>query len=52
LLEDAIDTGTLSEEQAEDVSLADVIVHGRRRSDGTEVLLAVEVSLGGGPQDV
>jgi len=52
LLEDAIDTGTLSEEQAEDVSLADVIVHGRRRSDGAEAFLVVEVSWGVGLQDV
>ena len=44
LLEDAIDRGALSEDQAEDVSLADVIVRGRRRSDGAEVFLVVEVS--------
>jgi len=52
LLEDAIDRGALSEDQAEDVSLADVIVRGRRRSDGAEVFLVVEVSWGVGPQDV
>ena len=52
LLEDAIDRGVLSEDQAEDVSLADVIVRGRRRSDGAEVFLVVEVSWGVGPQDV
>jgi hypothetical protein len=52
LLEDALDRGALSEEQAEDVSLADVIVRGRRRSDGAEVFLVVEVSWGVGPQDV
>lgn len=52
LLEDAIDRGALSEDQAEDVSLADVIIQGRRRSDGAEVFLVVEVSWGVGPQDV
>jgi hypothetical protein len=52
LLEDAIDRGVLSEAQAEDVSLADVIVRGRRRTDGTEVFLVVEVSWGVGPLDV
>jgi hypothetical protein len=52
LLEDAIDRGVLSEEQAEDVSLADVIVRGRRRTDGVEVFLVVEVSWDVGPQDV
>jgi hypothetical protein len=52
LLEDAIDRGALAEDQAEDVSLADVIVRGRRHSDGAEVFLVVEVSWGIGPQDV
>ena len=52
LLEDAIDSGALSEAQAEDVSLADVLVRGRRRSDGATVFLVVEVSWGVGPQDV
>ena len=31
---------------------ADVIVRGRRRTDGAEVFLVVEVSWGVGPQDV
>jgi hypothetical protein len=44
LLEDAIDGGVLSEEQAEDISLTDMIVRGRRRTDGAEVFLVVEVS--------
>jgi len=52
LLEEAIDRGMLSAEQAEDVSLADVIVRGRRRSDGAAVCLVVAVSWGVGPQDV
>jgi hypothetical protein len=52
LLEDALDRGALSEDEAEDISLANVIVRGRRRSDGAEVFLVVEVSWGVGPQDV
>jgi hypothetical protein len=52
LLEDAIDRGALSEGQAEDISRADIIIRGRRRSDSAEVLLVVEVSWGVGPQDV
>ena len=52
LLEDAIESGALSEAQADDVSLADVIVHGRRRRDGAEVFLVVEVSSGVGLHDV
>ena len=52
LLEDALDREVLSEDQAEDVSLADVILRGRRRSDGAEVFLVVEISWGVGPQDV
>jgi hypothetical protein len=52
LLEDAIDGGVLSEEQAEDISLTDVIVRGRRRTNGAEVFLVVEVSWGVGPLDV
>jgi len=52
LLDDAIESGALSEAQADDISLADVIVRGRRRSDGAAVFLVVEVSWGVGPQDV
>jgi hypothetical protein len=52
LLEDAIDSGVLSEAQADDVSLADVIVRGRLRRDGAEVFLVVEVSSGVGLHDV
>ena len=52
LLEDAIDTGVLSEGQADEVSLADVIVRGKRREDGTEVYLVVKVSWGVGLEDV
>ena len=36
----------------EEVRLADVVVHGRRRDDGTEVFLVVEVSWGVGLHDL
>jgi hypothetical protein len=52
LLEPAIDQGLLSEEGADDVIQADVVVRGRRRDDGSEVYLVVEVSWGVGPGDV
>jgi hypothetical protein len=52
LLDDAIESGALSEAQAEDVALADMIVRGRHRNDGATVFLVVEVSWGVGPQDV
>ena len=52
LLDDAIESGALSEAPADDISLADLIVRGRRRSDGAAVFLVVEVSWGVGPQDV
>jgi hypothetical protein len=49
LLDPAIDQGMLSEEGADDVIQADVVVRGRRRDDGSEVYLVVEVSWGVGP---
>jgi hypothetical protein len=52
LLEPAIDQGMLSEEGADDVVQADVVVRGRRRDDGGEVYLVVEVSWGVGTGDV
>jgi hypothetical protein len=52
LLEPAIDQGLLSEEGADDVIQADVVVRGRRREDGSEVYLVVEVSWGVGTGDV
>ena len=52
LLDPAIDQGMLSEEGADDVIQADVVVRGRRRDDGSEVYLVVEVSWGVGPGDV
>jgi hypothetical protein len=52
LLEPAIDQGMLSEEGADDVIQADVVVRGRRRDDDSEVYLIVEVSWGIGTGDV
>jgi DNA repair ATPase RecN len=52
LLETAIAQDTLSEEGAEEISWADMVVRGQQRDDGTEVYLVVEVSWGIGPSDV
>jgi hypothetical protein len=52
LLEGAIDSGTLSAAQAQEIALADLVVRGRRQGDGAEVYLVVEVSWGVGPDDV
>ncbi len=52
LLDEAVARGALSEAEAEDVTWADLVVQGRRREDGAEVYLVVEISWGVGPQDV
>ena len=52
LLEGAVARGGLSEEGADEIAWADVVVRGQRRDDGTEVYLVVEVSWGIGPSDV
>jgi len=52
LLDDAVERGVLSDEQAQDLSQADVIVRGKRREDRAEVYLVVGVSWGVGPHDV
>lgn len=52
LLDNAVDTGVLSDDQAHEIFLADAVVRGRRQEDGTEAYLVVEVSWGVGPQDV
>jgi predicted nuclease with TOPRIM domain len=52
LLEEAITHEQLSEEEADDVLQADVVLRGRRREDGTEVYGVVEVSWGIGLSDV
>lgn len=49
---DLEDQGVLTSEEAGDLPLADVIVRGRRREDGQEVYLVVEVSWGIGQSDV
>jgi hypothetical protein len=52
LLEGAVTQQLLSEEEAEQVGLADLILHGQRRADDRDVYLVVEVSWGVGPHDV
>ena len=52
LLEPAVGLGRLSEDEAKEVLHSDVVVRGRRREDGSEVYLVVEVSSGVGPDDV
>src|SRR3989442_12711476 len=52
LIDGAVESGALSDAQAEDLSEADVVVRGRRREDGAEVYLVVEVSWGVGTDDV
>jgi chromosome segregation ATPase len=52
LLDDAVEAGTLSETEADDVALADIIMRGKQRTDGSEAYLLVEVSWGVGPYDV
>ena len=44
LLEDAVDAGQLTQEQADVVRLADLVLTGRRAEDGAEVYLLIEVS--------
>jgi len=44
LLEDAVERGLITEEEAEDAKLLDAIARGRRRGDVTSLYLAVEVS--------
>lgn len=52
LVEDAQDRGILSEAEARELYDTDLIVHGKKREDGTEVYLVVEVSWGVGLHDV
>ena len=46
LLAEAVTRGALSEEGAEEIGWADVVIRGQRRDEGTEVYLVVEVSWG------
>ena len=52
LLDQAVTRGQLSEEEADEILLTDVVIRGRRRDDGTEVYLVAEVSWGVGISDV
>jgi hypothetical protein len=52
LVEDAVESGALSHDQTQEIYDADVVVRGRRREDGAEVYLVVEVSWGVGTDDV
>jgi predicted nuclease with TOPRIM domain len=52
LLDTAVTQGQLSEDEADEILQADVVVRGRHRDDGTEVYLVVEVSWGVGLHDV
>ena len=52
LIEDARDSGVLSEVDARQLYETDLVVRGRRPEDDTEVFLVVEVSWGVGPYDV
>ncbi len=52
LLEDAIEVATVSVEEAHDIASADLVVRGRRPTDGSTVYLVVEVSVGVGLGDV
>jgi hypothetical protein len=52
LFEDARERGILSEAEVDQLTAVDVVVRGRRKEDGTEVYLVVEVSWGVGPTDV
>jgi len=52
LLDDAVDQGQLADAERDDILLADLIVQGRRRDDGTQVCLVVEISVDIGPHDV
>jgi peptidoglycan hydrolase CwlO-like protein len=52
LLDDAEDQGILTEQERDDLIQTDVVVRGRRRTDGEEVYLIVEISWGIGVSDV
>jgi hypothetical protein len=52
LVDGAVEAGRLSDDQAQEIYLADAIVRGRRRENGEDLYLVVEVSWGVGPEDV
>jgi hypothetical protein len=52
LLDDAIDEGHLSQDERGAIMLVDLVMTGRRRTDGQDVYLLAEISVGVGPHDV
>jgi hypothetical protein len=52
LLDDAIDEGRLTFEEREAIMRSDVVLSGRRRQDGQEIYLLVEISAGVRTHDV
>jgi hypothetical protein len=52
MVEDAADKSILSDTEAQEIYETDVVVRGKRREDGVEVYLVVEVSWGVGIHDV
>jgi hypothetical protein len=52
MLDDALDTGQITEAERDEMLAADLVVRGRHRTDGREVYLVAEVSVGIGPGDV
>ncbi len=52
LLDDALEAGVLTRDEAQELRLADLIIRGKRWSDGEEAYLVVEVSAGIGLSDV
>jgi hypothetical protein len=52
LLDEAVETGVISEDHADDIALADIVLRGKHRQDGTDTYLLVEVSWGVGLHDV
>lgn len=52
LLWDAVDTGVLSDAQAHEILLADIVVRGKQGKGGPEISLVVEVFWGVGVRDV
>jgi hypothetical protein len=52
LFEDARERGILSDAEVDQITSVDLVVRGKRKEDGTEVYLVVEVSWGVDPADV
>ena len=52
LVEDALDGGKLSEDEADALRAADLVLSGRSPTDGTDLYLVIEVSFGIGLSDV